>query len=451
MKPFAGIPGPPPSFPLGNGGDFSDTGDEPWLTFQNYIQTYGDLLVVWFGWSPRLLVGSPELLAEILGEHGDSFYKKDPVEALLPILTSSAPFLANGSRWPELAERDLPNMPGIDPWLAGQLEVVRATVRERVDTLAHSPAVWADTTRFTRKVGFEAFSRMGMGQPLPDSALADLLDLAGFGTKRMDSMLPLRSKLSGSQRRVYDRWMGRFRTVVQQARRDLSESRTDMLATTLRSGTPLDDEGLAIALSNLYFGGMFSSTTALATCLYHLTRNPELKSQLASEVRPVVGAGRACSWAELDQCQLLDQCVREALRLDSPVPVFMRNSSRERAIRVGGHSIPRDTTIYISSWAMHRDPRHWERPDTYDPHRWTDEVKDANPYGSGWFFPFGMGPRACSGQTFALLFIKAALAEIACGFDYQVGVDRPYKSKLFFAVQEPGPWPCSFDVLIGEG
>lgn len=449
MKPFADIPGPEPTVPLGNGGDFSDTGDEPWLTFRDYVREYGALTVCWFGWSPRLVVGDPELLEQILGEHTDDYYKKDPVAALLPVLGDSAPFLANGARWPGLAERDLPNMPGVTEWLASQLPVVRATTRAHLDALVQTEPMQtkiarADATAVIRALGFAVFTRMAIGDSLPGTALAELLALAQSGTQRMNSMLPARRKLPVHYRQHRESWLSRFRSAVASARRELADDRTDMLATSLRQGTQLDHEGLALSLSNLYFGGMFSSCTSLQTGLWHLTRHSEVASALADEVRPLVGGDNRCTWAQLDSCELLDSCVREILRVDAPVPVFMRNTNKTRAIALGRYTIPKDTTLYISSWAMHRDERHWERPDEFDPHRWTAQVKAANPYGSGRFFPFGMGARACTGQAFALLFLKATLAEIVCNYQFRVGANRPYQSKLFFAVQAPYGWDCQF-------
>jgi cytochrome P450 len=73
--------------------------------------------------------------------------------------------------------------------------------------------------------------------------------------------------------------------------------------------------------------------------------------------------------------------------------------------------MPRGTTVFISAWVMHRDPRFFTDPDAFQPERWMDGLADrVSPFV---YLPFGGGPRRCIGHRFAMLEAVLLLATIA--------------------------------------
>ena len=60
-----------------------------------------------------------------------------------------------------------------------------------------------------------------------------------------------------------------------------------------------------------------------------------------------------------------------------------------------------------------------------------------NDYGSDWFWPYGRGPRACSGQGFSELYIKTTLATILADSKFEVGKGQDYDCKVYFTVATP--------------
>ena len=99
--------------------------------------------------------------------------------------------------------------------------------------------------------------------------------------------------------------------------------------------------------------------------------------------------------------------------------------------------MPAGTTIMISNQHLHRDPAHWANPETFDPARWLDGGVARDPLGSGHFFPFGRGPRACVGGAFAMVFLQTALATIAARAKVHVDSTEPFEEGFFFGVVLP--------------
>ena len=57
--------------------------------------------------------------------------------------------------------------------------------------------------------------------------------------------------------------------------------------------------------------------------------------------------------------------------------------------------IEEGTPVILPLYALHRDPKYFDDPDSFKPERFLDGKKDTVKYA---FLPFGEGPRACLGM-----------------------------------------------------
>ena len=69
-------------------------------------------------------------------------------------------------------------------------------------------------------------------------------------------------------------------------------------------------------------------------------------------------------------------------------------------ITLGGVGVPQGVMLRITPWVLHRDARWFAEPDCFRPERFLD---GAPPIPRGAWIPFGLGPRVCIGQHFAML------------------------------------------------
>ena len=105
--------------------------------------------------------------------------------------------------------------------------------------------------------------------------------------------------------------------------------------------------GVAQSVMMSFFGGGLHTTiSALGSTLMHLSRDPALWTRLRSE-RPRVKAA-----------------FEEALRLESPATTWYRKTSRP--VMLGGLSLREDVKVHLLTASANRDPRKWERPETFD-------------------------------------------------------------------------------------
>ena len=172
------------------------------------------------------------------------------------------------------------------------------------------------------------------------------------------------------------------------------------------------------------------------TALYLLAGHAEERAKVVRAVRDDLPANFDRS--ALDGCRPLEFAIREAMRYYPAVPIYFRNSAPDSEVKLGPLTLPRNTQIFISNWYLHKFSPHWQEPERFNPSRWDAGGAEANPYGSGYFFPFGRGPRACIGAAFGQFIHRLVLSTIYRESEPEVDTTRPYRqSVFFFAVMMP--------------
>jgi cytochrome P450 len=93
--------------------------------------------------------------------------------------------------------------------------------------------------------------------------------------------------------------------------------------------------------------------------------------------------------------------VREALRLWPVAWMLERYPSRPH--EVAGIPVTPEDRVVVCPYAVHRNPRHWEEPESFRPERWstiTDHYA---------FIPFGWGPHRCVAAALSLQLVEDIL------------------------------------------
>ncbi|MBA0789375.1 hypothetical protein Gotri_025554 [Gossypium trilobum] len=103
--------------------------------------------------------------------------------------------------------------------------------------------------------------------------------------------------------------------------------------------------------------------------------------------------------------------INETLRLYAPINGLVRRARRQ--VQVGKLVLPAKVDVWIPNMALHHDPQLWgDDAHVFKPERFEKGIVKATKYNAAAFIPFGMGPRACVGMTFAINETKTALSMI---------------------------------------
>lgn len=201
---------------------------------------------------------------------------------------------------------------------------------------------------------------------------------------------------------------------------DTGDLFSTLLAARDEDGSQMTDRQLRDEVMTLFLAGHETTALTLAWSWYLLGMNPDIEQQFHAELDEVLG-DRNPTFADLPRLKYTEKIAKESMRLYPPAYGLGREAIND--CEIGGYRVPRGTQVFMFQWVTQRDPRFYDRPDEFMPERWTDQFAEQMPKYA--YFPFGGGPRACVGASFAMMEIILVLATIGQKFRLQLESDEP--------------------------
>ncbi|KAG5238521.1 hypothetical protein OIU76_014996 [Salix suchowensis] len=180
---------------------------------------------------------------------------------------------------------------------------------------------------------------------------------------------------------------------------------------------------------DLFTGGTSTTADAILWILAELVNNPAAYKKLREEIDSVVGTERLVDEADIPNLPYFQACVKEAMRLNPPAPLFDRKC-RENC-KLAGYDIPKGTTMIMNTYAIMRDPEIWDSPNDFIPERFLTEQDSAKEQNLQVYVPFGGGRRMCPGINMTSSVINCSVTAMVQCFDWKVvGGDGPDGSEV---------------------
>ncbi|CAK1356734.1 unnamed protein product [Cercospora beticola] len=164
------------------------------------------------------------------------------------------------------------------------------------------------------------------------------------------------------------------------------------------TGEGLSDENIRYQLTTFLVAGHETTSATLAFTYYNLLKHPEVLLKAQKIVDEVVG-DEVLALEHVPKLEYIDACIKETLRLSSPIGGFTVSSKTDQIIG-GKYLIPANTPVTVNNSALHRDTAVWgDDAEEYRPERWLNGAYAKLP--PNCWKPFGNGMRACIGRAFA--------------------------------------------------
>lgn len=196
--------------------------------------------------------------------------------------------------------------------------------------------------------------------------------------------------------------------------RDLID--TLMKNSTYKDGTKMTDQEIANLLIGVLMGGQHTSAATSAWMLLHLAERPDLQEELYAEQMEVLDNGKKeLTYELLQQMPLLNQTIKETLRMHHPLHSIFRRVERDLPVPKTQYVVPRGHFVLVSPGYCHLQDEYFPKANTFDPHRWNNDYKSSYATGeevdygfgaiskgvSSPYLPFGGGRHRCIGEHFA--------------------------------------------------
>jgi cytochrome P450 len=168
------------------------------------------------------------------------------------------------------------------------------------------------------------------------------------------------------------------------------------------------DEMLRDQVITIFLAGFETVANALIWTWYLLSENPEAERKLSAEINEVLGP-RSPAAEDVPNLRYTEMVFAEAMRLYPPAWAMGRQARED--FELGPYRLPAGTTVLVSQFITHRDPRHFADPLRFNPERFASAGRATFPKFA--YFPFGAGYRQCIGESLAWMEGSLVLATIA--------------------------------------
>ncbi|VAH25710.1 unnamed protein product [Triticum turgidum subsp. durum] len=199
------------------------------------------------------------------------------------------------------------------------------------------------------------------------------------------------------------------------------EDLLDVLLRVQKEGghdAPFTMGSIKCLLVDLFSAGSETSATTLIWAMSELMRNPTTMAKAQAEVRNHLQGKPSVTEDDLADLKYMRLVIKETLRLHPSVPLLLPREPTE-ACKVLGYDMPTGTTVFVNTWAICRDPKHWDAPEEFRPERFESGEVDFK--GTNFeYTPFGAGRRICPGMLFAQSSMELALAALLYHFDWEL-------------------------------
>jgi len=168
---------------------------------------------------------------------------------------------------------------------------------------------------------------------------------------------------------------------------------------------------------SLMFAGHHTSAGTSSWTLIELLRHPKILSAVTAELDDLYADGQEVSFHALRQIPLLDNVVKETLRMHPPLIILMRVAKGE--FEVQGHAIHDGEFVAASPAVSNRIAGDFPDPDAFDPDRY-DKPREEDVIHRWTWIPFGAGRHRCVGAAFGTMQIKAIFSVLLRDYEFEM-------------------------------
>jgi cytochrome P450 len=431
-------PGPPGNFLFGNLRDFRAN---PLQLLLQLWREHGDVCRFRIGLTEFYLLNHPDLITHVLVDK-DRRYRKSrlDIQAVGPFVGQGL-LTSEGDLWKQ--QRRL-----LQPLFTQQMfETYTSIITDYVGEMLERWEPWAqsgatfDVGEQMTALTMRVIARTILGIDFA-GASKEVLEAFEVGLDYANSVVenivplpdwvptPAHLRFQKSKRVLHDQ----VNQLIEQRRRDNQEGK-DLLSLMMRardeeSGAGFSDELLRDEALTFFAAGHETTTQSLKWAFYMLSRHPDVGQKVYDEARRVLG-GRPPTFKDVGQLEYTKRVIHEVMRLWPPVWMMDREAVAEDEL--GGYAVAPGTQVAFSQWVMHRHPAYWDNSEGFDPERFSPERSAGRPHGV--YFPFGVGPRVCIGNTFALLEMQLILSMILQRYRLDVMPSPPVVPKPTFTLR----------------
>ena len=389
---------------------------EPIGLFQYLAKEFGDIVHYKIGHLGILFLNDPDYIREILVVQNDNFVKERTVQRMKMLLGEG---MINSEGMQHRVQRKAAQPAFHRQRVTGyaqQMVAEAVTVSESWHN-GEQIDLADDMMRLTLRIVAKTLFDTELGGEVQEltEAINDVMKMYNFlvALPAVELLVHLRVPGVAGFAKAKRKVDGVVYRMIE-AHRERAKDSGDLLDMMLRSEqdfpaeTGSANESLRDQVITIFLAGYETVANALIWTWYLLSQHPEVERKMHEELDRVLG-GRAPTVDDVPQLRYLEIVLAESMRLYPPAWAMGRRARNDFSL--GEYRLPAGTTVLISQFVTHRDPRHFSDPLSFNPDRFTAGRATFPKFA---YFPFGAGARQCIGEAYAWtesILVMATLAQ----------------------------------------
>lgn len=385
----------------------------PILLFQHLTREYGDIAHYKIGWNHIVFLNHPDYIREVLVVQNDNFIKERTVRR-------SKMLLGEGMITAEGAQHRLQRQVAQPPFHRQRIPEYASTMVEEAVRVRESwrdgeqRDISLDMMRLTLNVVSRTLFATDLREEVSEltDAINRIMGLYNFLVMLPAAELLVHVRPPGlaafvrARKRVDDV----VYRMIEAHRRQHSDggSLLDLMLAASPDQSAESERGLRDQVITIFLAGYETVANALSWTWYLLSQNPDCERRFHGEIDREL-QGREPKFEDVPRLRYVEMVLAESMRLYPPAWAMGRYARSD--FRLGEFLLPAKTTVLMSQFITHRDPRFFPDPLRFDPERFTSDAKATRTRLS--YFPFGAGFRQCIGESFAWMEGVLLLATLA--------------------------------------
>ncbi|KAJ6912395.1 hypothetical protein NC651_014951 [Populus alba x Populus x berolinensis] len=406
--------------------------------YNRWSAEYGEVFLFWRGVQPAIRIADPKLAKQILSDKSGAYAQPQFDHRLLSFAGNGVGQL-NGPDW--VRHRSILTPAFTKDKLKLMTKRMAACTIDMIDDwknrarIADHQHITIEMSEEFKKLTCDVITHTAFGSnhveggevfkaqdELIHHCVATMADLYIPGSRFLPTpsnrqMWKMENNVNNSLRRLIQ---GRLERA--QARGNLDGCYGDDVLGLLVEASKTTNKSLKLTRDEIideckqfFFSGHETTAKLLTWTVFLLSLHQEWQERLREEVLTECGMGIPDA-DMVSKLKLLNMVLLETLRLYCPVLETLRETSR--ATKLGDFLIPKGVFITIQLVQLHRSKEYWgEDANDFNPLRFKNGVSQAAKHPNA-FLGFGMGPRTCLGQNFAMLEVKLVLSLLLQRFSF---------------------------------
>ncbi|XP_068641266.1 (S)-canadine synthase-like [Aristolochia californica] len=411
------------------------------VTLAEMSKQYGNIMTVWFGTRPTLVISDPGSAWEVLVTKASDYASRT--------LPYKSRFVT--ANWRTLASSDFGTY-----WFILR-KGVQASFFHPANVLAQATFQESDASQLIRSIGEEAIRNDGVVKPLPhlrkstvrligrlcfgpdfrDEKFVDAMDVLTEDTILQTGHKSLGDVFAGLRhipgfkqpfREAYDLKV-RIEELIKPCIDRYRSKESAYLQFLLSQGSPL--EVVIFNIFEMFLLAVDSTSLATTWALGFLIHDQQIQHRLYKELSED-GREGTLGIEEVSKMKYLHGLVKESTRMRPIAPLAVPHKAVKDTTLMG-RRVRAGTSVIVNLYAVLHDATVWNEPHRFDPDRFLknreqgegeEEDAAAKKATDRSFLPFGAGRRVCAGMELAKLHVALTLGNLVKAFEWSCATEE---------------------------